>query len=64
MPVSVGKRVEERYERESVGGIGEQCVIGDELVFGGYLQIVAWLGLAVVHRVLFHAHERRVGVGL
>lgn len=41
MPVSVGKRVEERYERESVGGIVEQCVIGDELVFGGYLQIVA-----------------------
>jgi len=45
-------------------GTSEHGEIGYELVFGGYLQIVAGLGLAVVLRVLFHAHERRVWVGL
>ena len=64
MPVTAEEGVEKRYERESVGRIGVQGEVGDELVLGGELQIVSGLGLAVVHRVLFHAHERGVGVGL
>ena len=63
-PVTVLERVEERDEREGVGRIGEQGEVGDELVFGRDLQVVARLGLAVVHCVLLHAHERGVGVGL
>lgn len=36
----------------------------DVLVLRSYLQVVAWLCLSVVHCVLFHPHERGVGVGL
>ena len=40
------------------------AVVGDELVLGGYLDVVSGLGLAVHHVVLLHPHERGVGVGL
>ena len=43
--VTVEEGVEERYERERVGGIGEQCEVGDELILGGELKVVAGLGL-------------------
>ena len=54
MSVSAEKRVEERYERECVGGIVEEGEVGDELIFGRDLQIISRLGLTVVHRVLLH----------
>ena len=62
--VTVEEGVEERYARECVCGIGEQGEVGYELVLGRELQVVARLGLAVVHRVLLHAHERGVGISL
>ena len=64
MSVAVKEGVEERYQCQCVGGIGEQGKVGDELVFGRDLKIVSRLGLAVVHGVFLHAHERGVGVGL
>ena len=38
--------------------------VGDELVLRAYLQVVARLGLPVVHRVFLHPHESGVGIGL
>ncbi len=64
MSVAVEEGVEERYQRQSVGGIGEQGEVGDELVFGRDLKVVSGLGLAVVHGVLLHAHECGIRVGL
>ena len=64
MPVTVKERIEERYERKSIGGIGEQGEVGDELVFGRELKIVSGLGLPVVHGVFLHAHERGIGIGI
>ena len=64
MCVTVKKRVEERYERECIRRIGEQCKVGDELVLGGDLQVVAGLGMAVVHGIFLHAHESGIRVGL
>lgn len=64
LPVTVKERVEEWYECQRVGRIGEQYEAGYELVLGGDLQVVSRLGLTVVHGVLFHLHERGVGIGL
>lgn len=64
MSVTVEEGVEERYQRQRVGGIREQGEVGYELVFGRDLKVVSGFGLTVVHRVFFHAHERRVVVGL
>ena len=61
--VTAGKRAEGGYQGERVAGVLEQAEVKDELVFRPYLQVVARLGLPVVHRVLLHAHERGVGVG-
>ena len=44
--------------------IGEKAEVGDELVLRAYLQVVARLGLPVVHRVFLHPHESGVGIGL
>ena len=63
MSVAVEEGVEERYQRQRVGRIGEQGEVGDELVFGRDLKVVSGFGLTVVHRVFFHAHERGVLVG-
>lgn len=62
--VTAKERAKERYQREGIGGIGKQGEVGDELVLGGDLKVVAGLGLSVVHRVLLHPHERGVGVCL
>ena len=62
--VAMEEGFHERDECERVGGIGEQSKVSDELVFRGYLKIIAGLGLSVVHGILLHAHERGVGVGL
>ena len=64
MAVTAEERVEERYEGECVGGIGEQREVGDELIFGRDLKVVAGLGLSIVHGVLLHAHECGIRVGL
>ena len=53
-----------RGHGERVAGVGEQAEVHQELVLGGDLQVVAGLGLPVVHRVLLHAHERGVLVRL
>ena len=52
------------YQRPLVAGALEDAVVGDELVLGGYLDVVPRLGLAVHHVVLLHPHERGVGVRL
>ena len=62
--IAFKEEVEEWNEGKRVSGIGEQCEVGDELVLGGNLKIVSGLGLTVVHRILFHAHERSIGVCL
>ena len=59
-----GKGAEEGSHRERVPRIGEKAEVGDELALRAYLQVVARLGLPVVHRVLLHPHERGVGIGL
>ena len=41
-------------------GLGNRGEVGDELDFGGNLQVLSGHGLAVVHGVLFHVHERGV----
>ena len=64
VPVPVGEGLQERYHRERVGGVGEEVEVGDELSLRAYLQVVPRLGLPVVHRILLHAHERRLRVGL
>ena len=48
-------------------GIGRTLIdteVGYELVFSGYLHIIAGFKLTVEHGVLFHAHERGIGIGL
>ena len=62
--VTVGIGGEERDHRKRVRGIGEEHVVGDELVLGAYLQVVGGLGLSVVHRILLQAHEGGIGIGL
>ncbi len=62
--VSVTERCNIRDESTLIGGPPEDTVVGYELVLGGYLDVVAGLGLSVVHRILLHAHESGVGVGL
>ena len=59
-----GKGAEEGPHRERVPRIGEEAEVGDELVLRAYLQVVARLGLPVVHRVFLHPHESGVGIGL
>ncbi len=39
-------------------------IIDDELVRGGYLDVVSGLQLAVEHVVLLHAHESGIGIRL
>ena len=62
-PVPGLERVKEGDESPLVCRSPEDVVIGDELVLGGYLDIVSRLGLSVVHRVLLHPHESGVRVG-
>ena len=61
--VTSGKRVEERDHGKRVSGRLEQAEVKDELVLRPQLQVIARLGLPVVHGVLLHAHERGVMVG-
>ena len=56
--------VEEGWQRECVGGVGVEGVVGDKLVLGAYLQVVARLELPVPHVVLLHVLEGGVVVGL
>ena len=47
LPVTGEEGVEERYQRQRVGGIGEQCEVGAVLVFGQDLQVcIAFRGKA------------------
>ena len=55
--------VEEGWQRECVGGVGVEGVVGDKLVLGAYLQVVARLELPVPHVVLLHVLEGGVVVG-
>ena len=55
--------VEEGGQREGVGGVGVEGVVGDKLVLGPYLQVVARLELPVPHVVLLHVLEGGVVVG-
>ena len=50
--------------REGIGRALIDAEVGYELVFSGYLHFIAGVELTVQHRVLFHAHERGIGVGL
>ena len=51
-------------ERAVVSGPPVQVIIDNILVFSRYLDIITWLGLAIVHGVLLHVHERGIRIGL
>ena len=55
---------EEGRKGRRVHRVPVESEVGDVLILCSYLKIIAGLGLAVVHRVLLHAHERGVRVGL
>ena len=57
MAVTLHEGVAERNEGQRVRGIGEEGEVRDELVLRSDLQVVAGLGLSVVHRILLHPHE-------
>src|SRR5574344_936897 len=62
--ISAAEGCQERYQRTLVRRPPEDIVVGDELVLSGYLYVITRFCLAVVHRVLLHAHERGVRVSL
>ena len=64
MAVTLHEGIAERDEGQRVSGIGEEGEVRDELVLRSDLQVVAGLGLSVVHRILLHAHEGGIGVRL
>ena len=51
-------------EGQRVGRVRKEGEVCDELVLGGYLQVVAGLGLSITHGVFLHAHECGRGIGL
>lgn len=64
LSISVTERRQERYERALVSRSPVDAIVGDELVLGGYLDVVSRLCLPVVHRVLLHTHERGIWIRL
>ena len=62
--ISVVEGIKEWFHRPRVVGIVEQGEVGDKLVLGTYLQVIARLGLPVVHCILLHAHKGGVRIGL
>ena len=49
---------------KAVCRVGEQCKVGDELVFGSDLQIVSGFCQSIVHGILLHVPEGGIFVGL
>ena len=62
--IPVWEGLQERYHGQCVRRIGEECKIGNELVLGTDLKVVAGLRLAVAHGILLHPHKSGVLVGL